>query len=312
MITLPRIEYSIVVPAGNRKSHSSPQLGSVADRRIPRNSYRIAFKSFCIGLSKTVYRMADRWLCRNYRSISMGAPASSVSPSVYCLRKEFRFLYPLIFSLTFYITEYAAQQIKGETDGDGDPHTWSCLPPAKSPMLPQHPPRHSVLPKCLSVLQAVRLLCAAHWIYSYFSRGDISAMTKCSFRSRKPCERPALSFHLPTRQIVATGNWFRSHSARSVIYNVMILLILDSPRDDNDEPVVPSSLLDYVENRGWGVNPNCFCAIRGHRNRIAVLYVPRKPNSPAFQQVCLVCPEYECPYFGMFGIYQTSEHLLTT
>lgn len=79
------------------------------------------------------------------------------------------------------------------------------------------------------------------------------------------------------------------------------LLILQSPRKDDGEPVTPSQLIDHINSQGWETNPNCFCSIWG-KNCVVVLYIPRASNSPAYQQVSLVCPEFECPYSGMFGV----------
>ncbi|KAF9642042.1 hypothetical protein BDM02DRAFT_3249177 [Thelephora ganbajun] len=74
---------------------------------------------------------------------------------------------------------------------------------------------------------------------------------------------------------------------------------------DDGKPIVPSMLIAHIDTQGWETNPTCFCVIRGH-DRVAVLYVPRTANSPAFGQVCLVCPESECPYF--VNIQEMYEH----
>ncbi|KAF9642604.1 hypothetical protein BDM02DRAFT_3192958 [Thelephora ganbajun] len=82
-------------------------------------------------------------------------------------------------------------------------------------------------------------------------------------------------------------------------------VMIPYPQDDG-KPVIPSKLIAHINNQGWEINPKCFCAIQGH-DHTAVLDVPWTSDCPAFGQVCLVCPEFECPYF--VNIQEMYKHL---
>ena len=69
-----------------------------------------------------------------------------------------------------------------------------------------------------------------------------------------------------------------------------------SPLDDKGEPVDPLNLPAFLEPRNWDL-PSCFCVMRG-APRKAHFLIPTWKDSPAYNKLCLVCPDSSCCYFG--------------